>query len=176
MHLCVCAYLCVPGLIYASTKIKLLKSYHCYWIPFHRIPGVVLVVFMSSLAAPWVVLMTACDAVRDTWRLDFSTGDPRDPVVSLLILNLLPCTKTPDRGCECIYIYSSEYLNLIFFIEEVILCLTMFLDVILKISCLCWFYWSFTCTLSEIINKRCLINQIISLWHRDFYYKWFHRK
>ena len=38
-------------------------------------------------------------------------------------------------------------------------CLIKFLDVILTVSCLCWFHWSFTCTLSEMMNKRCPINQ-----------------
>ena len=69
------------------------KFCHCYWIPFHRIPGVVMVVLMSSLAAPRVVIMAASGAARDAWRFVFSTGDPRAPVVSLLILNLLACTK-----------------------------------------------------------------------------------
>ena len=121
MHLCVCvriyvypvSYMHVPRLSCWSCKF-----YHCYWIPFHRSPGVIMVVFMSSLAAPRVVVMTASDAVRNAWRFVFSTDDPRDPVVSLLILNLLPCTKTPGRGCECIDIYSSEYLNFIFLLKK----------------------------------------------------------
>ena len=46
--------------------------------------------------------------------------------------------------------------------RSAIACLIKFLDVILTVSCLCWFYWSFTCTLSEMTNKRCPINLINS--------------
>ena len=96
IHVCVCvpmyvypaSCMHVPGLSCLSCKFC-----HCYWIPFHRIPGVVMVVLMSSLAAPRVVIMAASGAARDAWRFVFSTGDPRAPVLSLLILNLLACTK-----------------------------------------------------------------------------------
>ena len=161
MHLCVCvriyvypaSYMHIPRLSCWSCKF-----HHCYWNPFHRIPGVVMVVFMSSLAAPRVVVMIASDAVRDAWRFVSSTGDPRDPVVSLLILNLLPCTKTPDRGCECIDIYSSESFNLIFLWKK---CCCMSDNVfrcdfnsIMPLLILL----IFTCTLSEMKNKRCPIS------------------
>ena len=132
MHLCVCVHIYVyPASYMHVPKLSCwsCKFYHCYWIPFHRIPGVVLVVFMSSLSAPRVVLMTVCDAVRDAWRLDFFNRRPPRSGGVVFNTESLPCTKTPDRGCECIFIYSSEYLNLIFFNEEVILCLIMFLDV-----------------------------------------------
>ena len=94
IHVCVCMYV-YPASCMHVPRLSCLscKFCHCYWIPFHRIPGVVMVVLMSSLAAPRVVIMAASGAARDAWRFVFSTGDPRAPVVSLLILNLLACTK-----------------------------------------------------------------------------------
>ena len=121
MHLCVCGRIYVyPASCMHVPRLSCLscKFCHCYWIPFHRIPGVVMVVFMSSLAAPRVVIMAASGAARDAWRFVFSTGDPCAPVVLLVILHLLFCTKTPERGCECIYIYSNENLNLIFLLKK----------------------------------------------------------
>ena len=80
---------------------------------------------------------------------------------------------------ECIYIYSvTNILIWSFYWRSAIACLIKFLDVILTVSCLCWFYWSFTCTLSEMMNKKmsnlfsilsAMLHDIIKTYHKIYW-------
>ena len=99
MHICVSTChvrLCVfkgvgTGFIQASIKLMLLRFLcNCYWNPVHRIPAVVKVGTMSSLAAPGAVVMTvscATDAALSTYS---NRRTPRSSVV-VIFLNILFC-------------------------------------------------------------------------------------
>ena len=109
---------CVPA---SYTRLSSL----CYWsfymilslsLKFVRIPAVVTVRTISSLAAPWVVVMTISRAAGEVCGI-IRTGDHRAPVWSFL--NILACIETHVIRFICML----GNILLWFFIEHVLLCI-----------------------------------------------------
>ena len=117
----------------------------------HRIPGVVKVGTMSSLAAPGAVVMTvscatgAALSIYSNRRIQRSCGR--------YFLNILSCMYVKDFYCDFI-----EHM-LLYMYTCILTVLAKFYDMCNpEILCHCLFYLFFTCTLSEMMNKKKMSN------------------
>ena len=106
------------------------KFYLCYWIHFHQILRVVIVVFISSLATPWVIVMTASGAVRDAvffvdlkiecysqqinhrWGWGGGRGGHGGWCVWVCVcvgLSLYPCTWFPEHSSRLLWDFNFKF-------------------------------------------------------------------
>ena len=120
---------------------------YCYWNLVHRIPAVVKVGTVSSLAAVVMTVSCATGAALSTYS---NRRTPRS--CGRYFWNILSCMYVRDfivillNTCYYICIYVSWRF------------LAKFYDMCNpEILCHCLFYLLFTCTLSEMMNKRCPI-------------------
>ena len=125
---------------------------YCYWNLVHRIPAVVKVGTVSSLAAPGAVVMTVSCATGEALSTYLNRRTPRScGRYFLKHLILYPV-------CMLGILLWFYWTHAIIYVSWRFL--TKFYDMCNpEILCNCLFYLLFTCTLSEMMNKRCPINQ-----------------
>ena len=164
IRVCVCTWACVP------TSYRRLSSLY-YW-GFYVVFSIVIEIVCtgSRRSSMWGLCRRWLYRGLSLWQ------SPVRPVRHVDLL--LPCGRyffkhviLDQNACNSIFMYAREFLLVFHWTHAVIYMiyniyiyiltvLAKFYDVCNpEVLCHCWFYLLFTCTLSEMMNKRCPTNQ-----------------